>query len=156
MKLWLEAASRADVGRVNGAVQAGYREHGMNMHRTTYAGAITDLRESLRVFQAVLGQEPAERAGGHALELTARAALAREALLLAGVEQAEADGPPDAAEALAGFAAQCWPEVRDTSRWRTYERRRRQEWRPAERVLVKAMHAGRWKVRWRRWRRYGT
>ena len=32
MVLWMQAAARGDVGRVNGPAQALYRVHGANMH----------------------------------------------------------------------------------------------------------------------------
>lgn len=73
--LWLLTASRWDVGRVNGPVQAGYRVHDHNMHLTTYAGWATDLRERRRTFELL-----AEQAPGLAAERDrALRALSREA-----------------------------------------------------------------------------
>ena len=157
MKLWMEAAIRSDVGRVNGAVQAQYREHDANMHSTTFAGVLTDLRESLRAFESVFAQDELDQPTAAEFERTARKALAREAMLLAGLDQACADdGEPAAGADLAAYAAECWPGVTRTAMWRTYERRCRVGLRPAERVIVKGAHTGRWKIRWRRWRRFGT
>ena len=51
LAMWLQAAGRGGVGRVNGAVQALYRDHGQNMHLTRFAGALTDLRECRRTFE---------------------------------------------------------------------------------------------------------
>ena len=56
--MWLRTAARWDVGRVNGPVQAHYRVHDANMHLTSYAGWLTDLRG-----EAAHVRHPLRRAG---------------------------------------------------------------------------------------------
>jgi len=54
MVLWLRAAMTADVGRVN-RVQGYYRTHAAQMHLTTYAGRIRDMRARAEVYEALFG-----------------------------------------------------------------------------------------------------
>jgi hypothetical protein len=54
MLLWLGAAGMADVGRVN-RVQGYYRTHSAQMHLTTYAGKIRDMRARAEVYDALFG-----------------------------------------------------------------------------------------------------
>ncbi len=49
--LWLRAAARGSVGRINGADQAFYRIHGANMHVERYAGLFLDLKERRSAFE---------------------------------------------------------------------------------------------------------
>jgi glycosyltransferase involved in cell wall biosynthesis len=56
MLLWLRAAMVADVGRVN-RVQAYYRTHAAQMHLTTYAGRIRDMRARAEVYETLFGPE---------------------------------------------------------------------------------------------------
>lgn len=84
MLLWLRAAMVADVGRVN-AVQGYYRTHAAQMHLTTYAGRIRDMRARAEVYEALFGASAAaphaarRRWGLRSIEREAawRAALAR-------------------------------------------------------------------------------
>ena len=156
LNLWLRAATIARIGRVNGPVQACYREHGGNMHRTRFAGVLTDLRESRRVFDEVLDHLFAEGRDVEAdLWATARTALAREALLVTARAQADGD-PENSAEELLAVAAECWPPVTRSARWRACRRRQRGGLRRGERRFLLAVDDVRWRVRWRRWRRWGT
>ncbi|MFD0820358.1 glycosyltransferase family 2 protein, partial [Micromonospora zhanjiangensis] len=81
--LWLRAATRGAVGRVNGADQAYYRIHGENMHVQQFGGMLRDVRERRRVFQILFTEDGDRIAGSDRLHDTARAALAREALAVA-------------------------------------------------------------------------
>ncbi len=94
MLLWLRAAMKADVGRVN-AVQGYYRSHAAQMHLTTYAGRIRDMRARAAVYEDLFGPEAAaphaarRRWGLRSIEREAawRAALAR----CSGDEEERAD-----------------------------------------------------------------
>ncbi|MCA1983054.1 glycosyltransferase family 2 protein [Nocardioides nematodiphilus] len=77
--MWLRAAAVSDVGRVNGAVQAGYRLHEANMHLTRFAEPTTDLSEAGRAFEAFFRAEPALGR----LRRTLERGLAREAAMIA-------------------------------------------------------------------------
>ena len=46
--MWLRAASRGSIGRVNGVDLAYYRFHGGNMHMAQYPGSLRDLTERAR------------------------------------------------------------------------------------------------------------
>ena len=157
MMVWLRAAELGAVGRVNGPVHAYYREHGDNMHSTMFAGVLTDLRHQRHVFDAFVTRSSL---GTHDRQLVARRsnrALAREAMLRAGVEQAGgAEQDVGAAVAFADFALECDPGVRRTRRWSSYERRLRHGVSPAEARLLRASFDLRWRLRWQRWARFGT
>ena len=50
MYLWMEAARRGGVGRVNGTPQAYYRVHEANMHIVQFGGLLTDITERKKTF----------------------------------------------------------------------------------------------------------
>lgn len=149
MYLWLRTALTWDIGRVNGPAQALYRVHGENMHLTTFAGAVTDLRERVRVFDLLLDDDRRPQHRRPELHAAAHRALSRTALNLA--IDAGGSGAPGA-DGLAEFAAQVWRPARESHLWHGYENppssvphRLRDVRRDVEGRLV-----------WRRWRRYGT
>ena len=158
MLVWMQAASRMDVGRVNG-VQAHYREHGANMHRTDYAGTITDMRERLELFaNFFLGTAGgADRSDGGVLLRSARRSIAVEATWCACIAMDDGgsiggSGPTE----FAALAIDAFPEIRATRLYREYERRLVA---PVSGPRVQAMATAydlRWRLRWRRWRRWGT
>ena len=137
--MWLRAAARADVGRVNGATQAAYRQHGANMHSTAYAGAITDLHERHRAFTTFFAEHPVR--GGLA---RAERTLAREALLIAAGQQAEGLD----ASATAAAALEIDPQVRTTAAWRHHQRRESRGTSTLESRALRAADAVRWGLRW--------
>lgn len=157
--LWLRAAARASVGRVNGADQAFYRRHGANMHVERFAGVHTDILERRKTFDILFDEDSAHFAAGHQLRETAYRALAREALVT--IVQAHQLGRRDV-EPLAplrAIAEELCPPSRDGELWRTYRRQMAGVSRGRGPGLPRAVNAmvddvtGR--IRWRRWRRYG-
>lgn len=158
MLLWLRAAARQGVGRVNG-VQAYYREHGDNMHRTDFAGTLTDMRERLNLFHAFLtgDGDGAARRDATALLARARRAIATEALWCAcrAADTGQRVGG-GGAEEFEAFALEACPEIAGDRLHREYRRRVAgpvPAWRT--RLLATAYDV-RWRVRWQRWRRFGT
>lgn len=77
--MWMRTAARWDVGRVN-ETQAFYREHDQNMHRTMYAGWLTDLQARRDTFRILRDERAPDLPGIAALHRRATRALAREAL----------------------------------------------------------------------------
>lgn len=157
--LWLRAAARAGVGRVNGVDQAFYRVHGTNMHATEFAGMYHDITERASCFEIVFGEEAERVAGLGHLHDAAKRALARAALVTAirayRLEQTEAEDP----RRLAELAERIWPESRTWRLRRRYERYARhatpvQRWLPlpTRRFAWRAEHRVRWGL-WR-WRGY--
>lgn len=146
--LWLRAAARCDVGRVNGVVQAYYRVHEANMHSTQFGGLLDDYRAVRSTFDSFFEEDGQLIADQQRLYALARRAIAREAVrrsaLLAGA------GSAASTEALLRFAEETdpsdgWPR----SAYRTAQRRGLG--RP-----LKAMEQLRWKVRHHRDLRWGT
>lgn len=152
--MWLRTAARWDVARVNGAVQALYRVHEANMHLTTYAGWLTDLRERRRTFEILLEERAHDVAWVQDLRPTAYRALAREAVRRA--LRALRDGRTAEVRPLLEYAAETSPDVAGGPRWRAADAWARRglavpggaPWRFAERLDTH--------LRWRRERRWGT
>lgn len=149
MYMWLRTALSWNIGRINGPAQALYRVHGDNMHMTTFAGAITDLRERALVFDLLFaeGRHPQD----HLTELhdAARRALSRRALNLA--IDAGGSGRPVADE-LAEFAVASWRPARESQLWDGYRNGRSSAGALLVRRLTQDMTS---RLVWHRWRRYG-
>jgi len=146
--LWLRAAARADVGRVNGAVQAYYRVHDGNMHTTQFGGLLDDYRAVRSTFDSFFEEDGHLLADARELHAHARRAIAREAVrrsaLLAGA------GSAASTDALLRFAEETDPaDVWPRSAYRAAHRRGLG--RP-----LKAVEQLRWKVRHHRDLMWGT
>lgn len=147
--MWLQTALRWNIGRVNGPPQALYRVHDSNMHLTTFAGMITDLRERRRTFRVLFEEHARDRPDVGRLREPAMKALSREAVKLARI--ARRDGLSAAAiDPYVQFARETWPAVlRDRDP-------------VAGSMTLPARYLGSFStkatshLRWRRWRRYGT
>jgi hypothetical protein len=153
MDLWMRAAAIADVGRVNGPVQAFYRVHGGNMHLNDYAGLLTDMRERAKGFEMFFAAHGARLPDAARLHARARRAIAYEAVRAARIS---ADDRSPASEALAAFARECYPNIVSSRVWVGYVLRTRGPARPVRRWLAQQSYDMRWRYRWRRWRRFGT
>lgn len=108
MYLWMRAAVRSDIGRVNGRVQAYYRVHSANMHLTQFGGLLDDFvarRDTYETFFASDGSGLEEAAR---LDRLWRRALAREALRQIAYLPRGADRAARAHE-LAAFATAVAP-----------------------------------------------
>jgi glycosyltransferase involved in cell wall biosynthesis len=157
--LWLRAASRASVGRVNGADQAFYRVHGGNMHTEQYGGAWVDIEERARTFEIFFAED-----GGHLdqparLHAVARRRLAREALTIASRAEVLAHYRDSPVDKLVALARELSPPEENGELWRAYRRELRRTGTPAvaglrrrANVAVDGIHH---RVRWRLWRRSG-
>jgi hypothetical protein len=153
MDMWLRAAQRAEVGRVNGPDQAFYRVHGANMHLNQFAGVITDVRARLDTLSRLyLNRGPAE----HRLYDLGAQAIAREALDIAAAAHDQGAVSTVPVPDFVDAAREAWPGIVHTAGWRRFERRRLRadpsswmRWADQQRTL-------RHKIRWRRWRRYGV
>ena len=153
---WMRAALVADVGMVCGVDQLYYRLHGRNMSRTpNYASALANLHETMRAFDAVLGDKCAGNGELRALGRTAHRALARKALQLAIAECMVGSDGFAAAHGYMNFALAADPRVAESREWRTLQRPMRVGARarpsPAFRARACAVRARR-HVEWRRWR----
>ena len=60
-EMWLQMATRGDVGRINGPAQAYYRVHADSMLRTMHAGPIIDLKGRIGAFESALGGDAKSR-----------------------------------------------------------------------------------------------
>lgn len=155
--LWLQAATLADIGRVNG-VQAHYRTHARQMHATDYSGTLTDMRERTAVYQDFLsddrwgGRFPGEdRMLRNALRSTSREALWCSLL-------AEIHGTPVAGSGgsdFRDFARTQYPPITTSALWRELDRRRQGRKPRIPDVVVSLVYRVKWAVKWRIWRRWG-
>jgi GT2 family glycosyltransferase len=153
LEVWLRAACRGRVARVNGPVQAAYRVHGSNMHTSTFGDLLTDLRAVRAVFDDVFS---AQGDGGRmtrwaTLRDRASRAIAGQAVAAAGREGLAADDR----RSLLDFASDSWPDVTRSARWRLLGPDGVLADNPGRQV-VERVERVRWAVRWRRWRALGT
>jgi glycosyltransferase involved in cell wall biosynthesis len=130
LEMWIRAAAVADVGYVGGADQAYYRVHEENMHSTTFRsgkrdGMVTDMGERLLAFESATKSIAGRVAASEALMVSARRALALEAIVLAlrafywGIAE---EWPVDD---LSSFALATYPEAKRLPQWRALARQRR-------------------------------
>ena len=146
--LWLQAAARGDVGRVNGVVQAYYRVHDTNMHSVEFGGLLDDYHAVRDTFDTFYDEEGDRIADVDRLRQQSRRALSREAvrrtLLL------PADAPADSAEALLQYSAETDPsDERARARYR-------RGLRMGMRAPLREIESLRWRVRHQRELRYGV
>lgn len=156
MDLWLRAASRANVGRINGPVQAYYRVHGANMHLTGFGNTMADISARREVFAALTVSSTATRPASRRYQHKARRALSREAARAAvlALDAGTIESRAEAAK-LADFAVGTAPGIVRSGPWKTYTRRQKGSASPLSRSLASLADRWRWSTQWRRWRRYG-
>jgi hypothetical protein len=156
--IWLRAAVKGPVGRVNGPDQAYYRIHGTNMHFTHYAGVLTDLRERRRTFDTFLTGELAGHPRRQHLTDLAYKALAVESLRWAiRARDMVEDNWRESMKEYGDIALSLWPRITSTALWHRYLRRTAEaSGNSFDQLLFRADWELRHKLRWHRWRRFGT
>ena len=154
LDMWLRTAMNWDIGRVNGPDQALYRVHDSNMHLTTYAGMITDLRERRTTFSILFNEHAPDRPDVTKLRVQTMRGLAVEALRR-GLSAYRDDLDPQLVTDYLEFAQETDPTVRRTGWWKLCKigplRQARFPGVSARQLVSKAAHH----VAWRRERRYG-
>jgi glycosyltransferase involved in cell wall biosynthesis len=161
--MWMRAASRGSIGRVNGVELAYYRVHGENMHTSEYGGALRDLTERYKAFEVLFEDDGERIANVPKLLAAARRGVAREALYVARQAYQKTVRPgPDEADVLAdlvAFAEDVWPQSRDSRLRRSYDtlaaRARRGRGPRIPVWLTSARDKVIQHLRWHRWRRTG-
>jgi hypothetical protein len=152
--LWLRAAARAEVGRVNGVDLAHYRVHGGNMHSSRFAGALTDLTERWKAFERFFADDR-DLVDAAALRGAAARAVAREALVI--VRQSfESGSPTGSATDLVMLAERIDPSCRHSRLWATCQRYLTRGDARVPARLVTGIDKAIFHARWRRWRRTGV
>jgi glycosyltransferase involved in cell wall biosynthesis len=146
--LWLRAAARGDVGRVNGTVQAFYRVHDTNMHTTQFGGLLDDYSAVRDTFDAFFDEDGGLLTDAGRLRDRAHRAIAREALQRTAL--LPTSEPATSTESLLAFAAESDPSDRFTrSAYRRFLRM-------GLRKPLGAAENLRWRFRYQRELRYGT
>jgi glycosyltransferase involved in cell wall biosynthesis len=157
--LWLRAATRGPIGRINGADQAYYRKHGSNMHVAMFAGVYTDLVERRRTFDILFDEDSAYFPEEHGLREVALRSLAREALVTVGQAYRLGRVDDEPRDKLVALAREMCPPERDPQLWAAFarvEERATAGRGPALPMPVgRAVESAAGRVRWRRWRRTG-
>jgi hypothetical protein len=155
LEYWLRTAARWDVGRINGRVQAYYRQHDTNMHAVALPTMAADIRHRALAFDYLSSGDYRETAAnGTRLVARARVALAREATLLC-MRELDGGGSVETATELRAAALDLRPPHRGAWRlWRLERRLRRAHSgrapkRSQRRVEQVRIFADR--VRWRLW-----
>lgn len=114
LEMWNRLAVHASVGVLN-CDQAIYRVHGNNMHRKTYTGASTVIRQHEKAFEILFEEfgdriPDRERLRRLAMRGVALGALGRATRIL---EQ----GDPAACDEILEIALQVYPELRSQGEW---------------------------------------
>ena len=155
LEMWLRLASHADVGRVNGPDQAYRRIHPSSMMNSRFGGAVTDLQERRRAYEAYLHSANLEPRTSARLERTMRRRLSAEALGWA-VDAGKDGGLTTEVFKSAEFAKEINPDYARLSAWREFEAMATSglpptgitAWNRYQRNLGD-------RIRWQRWRRLG-
>jgi hypothetical protein len=152
LEYWLRTAARWDIGRINGRVQAFYRQHQSNMHVTILSTMAADLRHRMLAFRYLEGPDFREvSAGGPALLARARRALAREALILANREL-DSGGQAAVAAELRETAVELEPAAVASRRATSLDRKLARDSSPSGTQRVReAARTQLDRVRWRLW-----
>lgn len=155
--LWLRAATKGSVGRINGCDQALYRVHGDNMHMTAYAGILTDITERRKTFEKFIHVECKDHPRKEEYQQLQRKALAVEATRWAiRAYDLSEDDWQNSVHTYRELATSTWAGIRGTQVWSGLQRRMNEKARPSDRFVFHTDWEIRHKLRWRRWRRFGT
>lgn len=118
MEIWLRTAAVSDVGRIDGADQALHRDHADSMSATTGSGKLTDLTERALVFKVLFAGTGRQMNGASSLYLTARRALAAEALIHACRLYDRGLTKSELVSEYVDFAIATFPGARTLPEWR--------------------------------------
>lgn len=166
LNLWLRLAAISDVARLNGPDQGYYRVHSDSLLRSRFGGYHSDLTQRMKAFDDFFDTlDPGGFPDGFVSRLRvlnhrglARQALAWTCRLLDDRE----DDPTSVADYLS-FALAVYPDARDLREWRMVAWRLRTDANQFQQIqqqlrvpFARATRSIEGKVRWRRWRRFGT
>ncbi|MFD7310147.1 glycosyltransferase family 2 protein [Promicromonospora sp. NPDC059942] len=153
MYMWLQAAARGRIGRVNGPVQAYYRQHDANMHNVQFGGNLDNWRSVLETFDLFFREDGHLLRRPDRLRARADAAVAREVALASTLLPPGPDGAEHRAQLLR-LAREADPAVVRSPAWQWARLAGRAEHR--SRLGVEAVESLRWKVRGQLLARFGT
>ncbi|GAA1954050.1 glycosyltransferase family 2 protein [Microbacterium deminutum] len=147
MYLWMRAAARGKVARVNGPTQAFYRQHDSNMHATEFGGRLDDLSAVRKTFEMLFRVDGSRLQKATSLSATADKAVAREALRMS----VSVSGPSAKAHrsALISFATETGAPAWSCALYEIVPKL-------GLTAIFKRFESARWSARYRRHRRYGT
>jgi hypothetical protein len=144
MYMWLQAGARGRIGRVNGPVQAYYRLHAENMHRTVHGGLLDEAESVLAAFDRFFEVEGRLLHRPVRLDRRARVAVARELALASALLPAGAEGA-EARSAFLDLARRTHADVVRTPGWRWAVLAGRSD--RGVRRAVDVVESVRWKIR---------
>ena len=122
--IWLRAAAKGSVGRVNGPDQGYYRVHGANMHLTDFGDVLTDLRERRKTFETFISTDISDHPRQEYLLRLVHRALAVESVRWAiRSHDLAQDGWQELMQTYGDIATTLWPEISSTRLWSRYRRR---------------------------------
>ena len=125
------------------------------MHLTDYAGLMADIRGRRLVFRTLYSVDAPHHRDRERWRDASNTALAREAMRLGYTVHDSASGDNSVAD-FAELALECWPPIERSRLWKGYESRVQgniSDWR---RLTFSLSWDLRNRLRWRRWRRFGT
>jgi hypothetical protein len=161
LEMWLRIATVADVGRVNGPVQALKRVHDTNMITTYFAGPVADLQERNKAYETYFSDSGRRIEHVDELRQLARKRMAAEAIGSASHQLATGEATLAEVAANIDFAREIYPEYQKLRAWREYR------WRVATADSTSSItrlrsrgYEGlrdlRFRANWHWWHRFGT
>lgn len=154
MHMWLQAAARGAIGFVGGPRQAGYRDHGANMHATDYAGLLDDMGQVRQVYERFFSHDGKALDKTSKLVVAARQAVAREALLR-GILLVAGGMPHETLSTCSSFAMGTTSDVTRTALWQWARYVTKHAGNKRIMWVAKIVETTRWSYRSRRHRVFG-
>jgi glycosyltransferase involved in cell wall biosynthesis len=158
LELWLRIAAVADVGHVNGPVQAYRRVHSASMLQTSYSDLLIDLIERKKAFDAFFTQDGAAVSGSRESYRIILRRLAAEALEQASRLRKSGKGA-EVTEGYAKFALETYSRTATLPAWREYQLLGSQDIGRLDSIRGHGYAARRNfgdRFRWRRWNAMGV
>jgi glycosyltransferase involved in cell wall biosynthesis len=123
---WIQLASLANVGRINGPAQGLYRVHDASMQRTVHAGDMFSLRARRAAFEAVFKGPAGRLTDAGELHDIARRSLAAEALdcVIHAYDRGHFGEDSEPEDEFVAFALEVWPDAKQLPEWSALLRRR--------------------------------
>lgn len=141
--LWLRLATKGTVGRINGPTQGFYRVHDGSLQRSVEDIELTDLRARINAVELFLNECANRLLAPDRTRKLAFSSLAREARMQAAKFARQSRATCEAYEEIAGRLDNL---AGGTSIWSL----------SADRTILGEVYRDLvWRLRWRRWRRYG-
>jgi hypothetical protein len=124
-EMWLRLSMLGSIGWIHGADQGLMRVHAGSMQQTVHSGRITDIIGRRDAFEAFFSTRGADMPNRDSLHLSAKKALAEEALGLACSAYRHSATASEPVDAYVSFARDVYPDTENLASWKEQRRRMR-------------------------------